>query len=106
MADHQLIASSETFAETWQLLTGQLVPGYRLREPVEIHVWREGEEYVAAAENLEIHAFGSDRDQAISNLRVRIVEQTLRLRKMREQLSASMVELSVRLDSLVMSQDA
>jgi hypothetical protein len=61
--------------EEWATIWGRLVGPYALRGPLQIHLWIENGEYVADAPALNLHAFGADRDDALSNLRERIVEE-------------------------------
>lgn len=37
-------------------------------EVIEVRVWREGEEFVAALDEFNVHTFGSTRQQAVRDL--------------------------------------
>lgn len=78
---------------------GFLTPTLRLERALDVRVWPEGKEWVAAADEIGLHAFGTDPSSAISNLKREIAEYYLwlegagdrispRLRREREQFRA------------------
>jgi predicted RNase H-like HicB family nuclease len=87
-------------------IEGQLPGGYRLARPVSGEVWVEHGEYVADITELNLHAYGSTRDEALRNVRAAIVEQLLRLGQSDGRLSPIMKAEADRLRSVVAESHA
>jgi hypothetical protein len=98
--------SSGTPFEEWDQISGSLGRGFRLTASVQIHVWQEGEEYVAAAPDFDVHAFGKRRDEAVANLRQRLIDQTIRLSQMADRLGPGMKEIARLLEAHVVATHA
>lgn len=92
-----------TIVDRWTHLSGELVDGYALRERLRVHIYREGEEYVASLDRVPIIAFGASDVDALQSLRAQIVEHLLwledaneklspRLKREREQMRSFMLE--------------
>lgn len=93
---------TEVGAQTVQLeIEGDLPGGYLLRQPLAIAVWREGDEYVAAARAVGVHGFGSDSHAAIDSLRDEIIAYGLRLTEFGDRLSPRLAAERVRLIDLL-----
>jgi hypothetical protein len=95
----------EPLAEVVQL-AGSLPGGFVLQHPLRAEVWIEQGEYVADAPELNVHAFGATRAEALDNLRAAIVEQRSRLLSNRPHLSQFMEGEAVRLEALVLPRSA
>lgn len=74
----------------WVFVEGDLAHGFRLTKPIYIHLWIEGEEFVADAPLLYVHAFGERVDEALDNLGEAIIDRLLFLRKHGTKLSPRM----------------
>jgi hypothetical protein len=72
-------------------IQGSLPGGFELYDSVPVDVWQEGPEYVAAAPDLDVHAFGATEDEALTNLRAQLVEQFRRLEDLGDHLAPRMV---------------
>jgi hypothetical protein len=88
------------------VIDGSLPGGFTLRDPVDVDVWKEGAEYVAAAPSLLIHAFGVSVDDAMANLRHEIVMQVRRLEDLGDRLAPRMVAQRDQLRRLVVRDRA
>lgn len=85
------------------VIEGALADGFALRDSVRVEVWQEGEEYVAAAPDLLIHAFGESVDDAVANLRHEIIAHLRRLEALSDRLSPRLVAQLNQLRRLVTS---
>lgn len=83
------------------MLDGALAAGFVLRAPLPVRVWQEGEEYVADASEVNVHAFGPDEEGALANLRVQIVEHLAFLDEMGDNLAPGLTADRQRLRSLL-----
>lgn len=97
--------SPEPCAEVVEL-SGSLPGGFELGAPVRAEVWLENDEYVADVAELNLHAFGATRAEALDNLRGRIVDERSRLLSLRHRLSPLMEHAAARLEALVLPPDA
>jgi hypothetical protein len=88
---------AEPLAEVVQL-ADKLAEGYTLHHPLRAEIWMEHGEYVAVVPELNVHAFGATRAEALDNVRLAIVEQRVRLLASRPRLSRSMEEEAARND--------
>ncbi len=84
---------TDTSVEEWRTIQGPLIGRYVLREPVLIHLWIDNGEYVADAPNLNLHGFGADDVQALTDVRERIVEEYEFLRSEADRLSPRMTAM-------------
>jgi len=83
-------------------LEGALPGDHVLRSPVRVQVWLEGDgEYVADAIDLNVHAFGPDKDAALANLRAQIVEHLAFLNEMGDDLAPGLTADRERLRALL-----
>jgi hypothetical protein len=87
-------------------LDGDLPEGFKLSGPIRIEVWIENDEYVADAVDLDLHAFGTTRDEALEHVRSLIVEQHQRLGTLRGHLSPLMQKQAARLAAIVLPRHA
>lgn len=87
-------------------IEGSLPGGYRLARPVSGEVWVEHGEYVADIAELNLHAYGSTRGEALRNVRAAIVEQFLRLGQANGRLSHIMKVEADRLRAVVAESHA
>lgn len=76
-----------TIIDRWTHLSGELVDGYALCERVRVHVYPEGDEYVASLNDVPIIAYGSTQSEALHELRREIVEYIYLLEDAGERLS-------------------
>lgn len=77
-----------------------------MSRPVSGEVWAEHEEYVADIDDLNLHAYGSTRDEALRNIRTAIVEQFLRFQQNYGQLSPVMKDEADKLFAVVAERHA
>jgi len=83
-------------------IEGALPGDHALRSPVRVQVWLEVDgEYVADAVDLNLHAFGSDEDGALTNLRAQIVEHLAFLNEMGDNLAPGLASDRERLRALL-----
>jgi hypothetical protein len=87
-------------------LTGDLSREFRLARPIRVEVWIEQGEFVADAPELNLHAFGADRTEALANLSLRVVEQRHGFQALRGRLSAQMKRDAAQLEAIVLPCDA
>ena len=106
VAGHFPSSAVDTPTESWRLIIGVLANGYRLTAPLRVQVWQEDGEYVAAAPDVDIHAFGGSAEEASAHLCDRIVAQRTRLLGMRGRLGPAMSQLADTLESLIVPVDA
>lgn len=92
--------------DEWLFVEGELTAGYYLSRPLRIHLWIEGDEFVADAPMLNTHAFGSSRSVAMDNLGEAIVEHYRHLEQMRDHLAPRMERELKLLQHYVMESDA
>lgn len=95
-----------TPSEEWFAIEGRLPRGYLITAPVRLHLWREGDEFVVEAPELEVHAFGATREEAIDNLRGRLVDRRNALAEASGRLGPGMKEIAERFSVLVAAVDA
>lgn len=95
----------EPFAEIVEL-AGSLPGGFMLHHPLRAEIWLEQSEYVADVPELNVHAFGATRAEALDNLRATIVEQRSRLLACRPRLSRLMEEEAARFEAIVLPRGA
>ena len=103
--DEPAIDDSEPLAEVVQL-SGTLPGGFQLEHPLRAEIWIEHDEYVVGVPELNVHAFGASRAEALDNVRSAIVEQRERLLASRPRLSPLMEEEASRLEALVLPHGA
>ncbi|MGH2616096.1 MAG: hypothetical protein ACRDJC_12710 [Thermomicrobiales bacterium] len=87
-------------------IDGNLPGDFRLSRPLRIEVWIENDEFVADAADLDLHAFGATRQEALENVRSLIVEQRQRIDALRGHLSPLMQMQAVRLAAIVLPRHA
>lgn len=104
-SDQRELEGTESLAEVVELVGG-LPGGYTLSHPIQAEVWIENGEYVADVAELNLHAFGTTRAEALTNVCSRIVEQRTRLLTLRRRLSPLMEHEAARLEALVLPCDA
>lgn len=68
-------------------LSGELPDGYTLRGRLRVHIYQQGDEYVASLARVPIIAFGASDADALQDLRAQIVEHLLWLEEAEEKLS-------------------
>jgi hypothetical protein len=88
------------------MLSGALSEEYVLHRPVAVHVWPEDTVFVAATDEIDVHAFGETVDEAIANLRLEIAEHVVRLEVAGERLSPRLKRERDNLRALVQRRDA
>jgi predicted RNase H-like HicB family nuclease len=106
--EHQIqpeAAAGEPLVEMLSI-EGGLSDDFVLRSPVQIEVWQEGGEYVADVPDLELHAFGATREEALSNVRAAIIEQHQRFQQLQGRLSPLMQQDAARLAAIVLPRRA
>ena len=103
-ATSPLNATHGAFDEVSVSLSGPLAHGYALAHPVMVEIFVENGKYVASVDELHIHAFGASAEQALMNLRQRIVEQFLNLEG--DRLGPEMRKVALRLATLVIAEHA
>ena len=86
-------------------LRGRLDAELALRSPVAVRLWREADEYVADAPDLNLYAFGTTKDEAIAHLRVQIAEQHRRLEELGNRLAPPARVVADRLRAVVQRHD-
>jgi predicted RNase H-like HicB family nuclease len=94
-------AHTSATSELWLFMDGSLPGGYRLVGPITVRVHREGDEYVAAVDQLPIHAFGATVVEATAALRDAIGRRVERLAELGERLSPAMQRDRDRLNAAV-----
>lgn len=93
--------------ESAQVVIDGLLPGgFALCSPVTVEVWHEGDEYVAAAPDLSVHAFGPTTEAAIASLRQTIVDIHLLLEDDSVRLAPPIVAQRDRLRSVLIANGA
>lgn len=102
--DTALIAA-EVVDEVIQI-AGPLSDDYELGRPVEVRISPANDEYVADIEELNLHAFGVSREEALRNVRARIVSRHLRLQQLSDRLSPAMEELARLFRTVVLPRHA
>ena len=85
---------------------GALPGGYVLRQPLPVHLWREGREFVAASEYLSLHGYGNSPREALDELKAAIVEQHERLTTLENRLVPRMREIARRISAAIAIADA
>src|SRR3712207_3546245 len=107
---HQPDEQPETAADTPVVevlqIEGDLPGNFVLSAPVRVEVWVENGEHVVDVADLNLHAFGTRRDEAIANVRVMLVEQHQRVEALRGRLSPSMRRDAERLTAIVLPRHA
>lgn len=78
--------------EEWIPIIGELHSGYQLMEPLLVHVWIEGAEFVADAPAINLHAFGHDVDTALTALAEEIVDHYEWLEELGDAVSQGVAE--------------
>lgn len=104
-ADQPANENVEPLAEVVEL-AGSLPGGFMLHHPLRAEIWLEQGEYVADVPELNVHAFGATRAEALDNLRAAIVEQRSRLVASRPRLSRMMEEEAARFEAIVLPRGA
>lgn len=82
-----------------------LPDGFSLKAPLTARVWQEQGEFVARIDALRLHAFGDTRDEALDNLRHRVVDQFRRFQELRDRLAPPMADLGCRFQEVVQAPD-
>lgn len=89
-----------------RVLTGALSAEYALRQPLTVQVWPEDTVFVAATDEIDVHAFGDSLDAAVEALRDAVVEHVSRLEAADDRLSPRMIRERDALRSLVQRRNA
>ena len=101
LAGQRDAGAAEPLAEVLEI-DGQLSDRFQLARAVRVELWIEHDEFVADAVDLNLHAFGATRAEALSSLRLHIVEQRERLISRRDRLSPRMALQADQLEALVL----
>jgi hypothetical protein len=87
--------------EEWLRAAIPLPQGYALTSAITMHIWPLAGEVVASTDDLGLHAFGVDPEEAIRNLGERLVEERERLIGFGDRLSPQMRQFAALLQSAV-----
>ncbi len=88
--------------EEWRTLSGVLIDGWALHEPISVYIYAEGDEFVATYDDpIPVNAFGATRDDAVAQLRQEIVEHLQWLDDAGDALAPRLIRQRERLRTLV-----
>lgn len=104
-SEEQGESSAEPLVEILHI-DGELPGDLALARPVRVELWIENNEFVADVADLNLHAFGTTRDEALASVRAQIVEQYQRLRALSDRLSPLMRREAAQLEEIVLPRHA
>lgn len=88
------------------VVAGRLPDGYECSKPMPVQVWREGPEYVAAAVDIGLHAFGDTLDETLHELGESVVGHLKRLDELDDRLSPRLAAEREKLRALIVAVHA
>ncbi len=104
-SEEQGESSAEPLVEILHI-DGDLPGNLALARPVRVELWFENNEFVADVTDLNVHAFGVTRDEALTSVRHQIVEQYQRLKSLGGRLSPVMKQEAAQLEETVLPRHA
>lgn len=87
-------------------IEGNLSDDLALIRPIGVEIWVEDGEYVADVADLDLHAFGATREEAIANARQQIAVHYQRLCALGDHLSPLMMQEAARIRAVVLPNRA
>ncbi|MBA2597700.1 MAG: hypothetical protein H0V00_13840 [Chloroflexia bacterium] len=105
MPEERSASSAQPLVEILHI-EGDLPGDLALARPVRVEIWIENDEFVADVADLNLHAFGVTRDEALTSVRVQIVENYQRFKSLGGRLSPLMSQEAAQFEEIVLPRHA